>query len=81
MDFHKNTLLRQITGTNTIKDNQKVLKVKQNETKGECIPCNTSQCLSYQQITVTTTLGSTQTKGKSNIYHKVLVKVTVLVTY
>ena len=39
--FRKNTSLRQINGTNTIRDNQKLLKAKQNATKGECIPCNT----------------------------------------
>ena len=33
--FHKNTLLRQTTGTNTV-----LLKSKQNVTKGKCIPCN-----------------------------------------
>ena len=46
--FRKNTSLRQIIGTNTIKHNQKLLNVKQNATKGECIPCNTSRCLSCQ---------------------------------
>ena len=33
--FHKNTSLRQTTGTNTV-----LLKSKQNVTKGKCIPCN-----------------------------------------
>ena len=53
--FRKNTLLRQIIGTNTIRHNQKLLKVKQNMTKGGYIPCNTSRCLSCQQIIATTT--------------------------
>ena len=44
--------------------------VKQNTTKGECTSRKTSQCLSYQQLIATTTLGSTQTKQKINIYHK-----------
>ena len=43
MAFHKNALLRQIIGTDTIKNNQKLLKIKQNATKGECIPCNISR--------------------------------------
>ena len=47
--FLKNTSLKQIIGTTTIRHNQKLLKVKQNATKGECIPCNTSRCLSCQQ--------------------------------
>ena len=39
--LRKNTLLRQIVGENTIRDNQKLLKIKQ---KGECIsPYHTSQ--------------------------------------
>ena len=33
--FCKNTLLREIIGTNTNRDNQKPLKVKQNAIKGE----------------------------------------------
>ena len=72
--FCKNTSLRQIIGTNTIRDNQKVLKVKQNVTKGECIPHNTSRCLSCQQIVTTTIFASTQTKEKFTIYHKVSCK-------
>ena len=43
--FCKNTSLILIIGTNTITHNQKLLKVNQNVTKAECIPCNTSQCL------------------------------------
>ena len=74
MAFHKNTLLRQIIGTDTIRNNQKLLKIKQNATKRECIPCNISRCLSSQQIIATTTFESTQTKGKFNLYHKVFCK-------
>ena len=51
-----------------------LLKVKQNVTKGECIPCNTSRCLSCQQIIATTTFESIQTKEKFNIYHKISCK-------
>ena len=43
-----------------IRHKQKRLKVKRNATKGECIPCNTSQCLSHQQIIATKTFESTQ---------------------
>ena len=35
LDFRKNPSLRQIIGTNTIRHKQKLLKVKQNATKGE----------------------------------------------
>ena len=70
----KNTSLRQIIDRNTIRDNQKLLKFKQNATKGECIPCNTSRCLSSQQIVAITLFASAQTKEKFNIYHKVSCK-------
>ena len=55
--FCKNTSLRprQVIGVNRIRHNQKLLTLKQNVTKGECIPCNTSRCLSWQQIVGTTT--------------------------
>ena len=39
--------------------------------KGECIPCNTSWCLSCKQITATTTCESTQTKEKFSVHHKI----------
>ena len=57
--FRKNTSLRQIIGTNTIRDNQKLLNAKQNVTKRERIACNTLRCFSCQQIISTTTFSST----------------------
>ena len=39
--------------------------------KGDCIPCNTSRCLSCRQIITTATFESTQTKEKFNIYHNI----------
>ena len=53
--FRKNTSLRQISSANTVSHNQKHLQVKQNVSKGECIPCNTSRCLSCQQVIATAT--------------------------
>ena len=67
-------MLRQLIGTYTIRHNNKILKVKQNATTGECIPYNTSPCLSCQQIRATTTFESTQTNEKINIYQKVSCK-------
>ena len=67
--FRKNTSLREIIGTNIISHNQEPLKVKKSVTKGECIPCNISPCLSYQQIIATTTFESIQTKEKFNSYN------------
>ena len=52
--FRKNTLLKQIIGSDTISHKQNLLKVKQNVTEGEYIPCNTSRWLSCQQIIATT---------------------------
>ena len=72
--FSKNISLRQIIGTNTTRYYQKLLKVKQNVTKGECIPCNTSRCLSCQQIIAATTFESTQRKEKFHIYHNISCK-------
>ena len=72
--FCKNTSIRLIIGTSKISHNQKLLKVKQNVAKGECIPCNTSGCLSCQQIIATTTFESIQTKQKFNIYSKISCK-------
>ena len=72
--FRKNISLRQIIGTNTISHNQKLLKVKQNVTKGKCITCNTYWCLSCQQIIATTTFESIQTKEKFSIYQKISCK-------
>ena len=71
--FCKNTLLkqRQIISTNTISHNQKRLKVKQNVAKEKCNQCNTSRCLSSQQLIATTIFESIQTKEKFNIYHKI----------
>ena len=51
--FRKNASLVRITGTNTIRHNQKLLKVKKNASKGvyiEYISCNTPKCILYQQL-------------------------------
>ena len=57
-------------GVNTIRDNKKLLKVKQNATKGKYTSFNISQCCSCQQIIGATKLGSTQTKETCSLYHK-----------
>ena len=67
-------IVKKIIGTDTIRHNQKLLTVKQNVTKGKCIPCNTSRCLSCQQIIATTAFKSAQAKEKFNIYHKISCK-------
>ena len=40
--FRKNTSLKQLTGTNTIRNNQKFLAPTQTTTAGQCTPCYTS---------------------------------------
>ena len=42
--FHKITSLKQLTGTNAIRNNQKVLTAIQTTTTGPCTPFYTSQC-------------------------------------
>ena len=46
--------------------------VSQNVTKGDCIPCNTSQCLLCRQIIATVTFESIQTKEKIDISQNLL---------
>ena len=69
--FHKNTSLKQLIGTNTVKNNQKVLSPTQIATAGQCTPCYTSQLICCQQVLKTTTFSSTQTKETFKIFHQV----------
>ena len=69
--FHKNTSLKQLIGTNTIRKNQKFLTPTQKTTTGQCIPCYTSRLLCCQQVLETTTFTSTQTKETFTIFHQV----------
>ena len=59
--FRKNTSLKQLIGTNTIRSNQKFLTPRQTTTAGQCTPCYTSRSLCCQQVLKTTTYTSTQT--------------------
>ena len=45
--FHKNTSLKQLIGTNTIRNNQKLLTPTQTTTAGQCTPCYTSRSLCW----------------------------------
>ena len=56
-----NTFDNEFKATPVIAFNKNSL-LRQNATTGECIPYNTSPCLSCQQIRATTTFESTQTK-------------------
>ena len=43
--FRKSTSLKQIIGTNTIHNNEKLIKTKINHDTGKCVPCNSTRCL------------------------------------
>ena len=69
--FRKNTNLKQLIGTNTIRNNQKFLTPTQTTTAGQCTPCYTSQSLCCQQVIKTTTFTSNQTRETFTIFHLV----------
>ena len=68
--FRKNTSLKQLIGTNTIRNNQKFLTPTQTTTAGKSIPCYTSQSLCCQQVLKTTST-RTQTRETFTIVHQV----------
>ena len=72
--FRKTTSLKQIIGTNTIHNNEKLVKTKINHHIGKCVPCNSTRCLCCQQFISTTTFKSNQTNKTFNIYHWVICK-------
>ena len=59
--FRKGTSLKQITGINTIHNNEKLIKTKNNHHTENCVPCNSARCLCCQQLISTTTFISNQT--------------------
>ena len=69
--FRKNTSLKQLIGTNTIRNNQKCLTPMQTTTTGQCTPCSTSRYLCGRQVLKTTTFTSTQTRETFTILHQV----------
>ena len=69
--FRKGTSLKQITGTNTIHNNKKLIKTKINHHTGKCVPCNSTRCLCCQQLISTTTFKSNPTNKMFKIYHRV----------
>ena len=69
--FRKNTSIKQIIGTNTIRNNQQFLKPTQTTHAGQCTPCYASQSLCCQQVLKTTSFTSTQTKETFTIFRQV----------
>ena len=68
--FRKGTSLKQIIGTNTIHNNEKLVKTKKNHHTGKCIPCNSTRSLCCQQL-ISTTFQSNHTNKRLKIYHRV----------
>ena len=69
--FRKGTSLKQIIGTNTIHNNQNLIKTKNNHQTGKCVQCNSTLWLSCQQLISTTIFKSNQTNKTFKIYHRV----------
>ena len=69
--FRKGTSLKQIICTNTIHNNEKLIKTKNNHHTGKCVPCNSTHCLWCKQLISTTKFKSNQTKKTFTIYHRV----------
>ena len=67
--FRKGISLKQLIGTNTIHNNEKLKKLKIIIIK--CVPCNSTHCLCCQQLISTTTFKSNQTNKTFKIYHTV----------
>ena len=67
--FRSGTTLKQIIGTNTIHNNEKLIKTKINHHTGKCVPCNSTRCLCCQQLISTTTFKSNQTNKTFKIYY------------
>ena len=63
--------MKQINGTNTIHNNEKLMKTKINHHIGKRVPCNSTQYLFRQQLISTTTFKSNQTNKAFKIYHRV----------
>ena len=69
--FRKNKSLKQLIGTNTIRNNQKFLTATQATTAGQCTPCYTSRSFYCQQVLKTTTFTSAQTRETFTIFCQV----------
>ena len=68
--FRKGTSLKQITGINTIHNNEKLIKTKNNHHTEKCVSCNLARFLCCQQLISTTTFISNQTNKTFKIYHR-----------
>ena len=71
IDFRKGTSLKQLIGTNTIHNNEKLIKTRNNHHIGKWVPCNAACCLCCQQLISKTTIKSNQTNKTFKICHRV----------
>ena len=69
--FRKDTSLKQIIGTNTIHNSEKLIKTKINHQTGKFSPCNSTPCFCCQQLISTATFKNNQTNKTFKIYHRV----------
>ena len=69
--FRKDARQKQFIGTNTIYNNEKLIKTENNHHAGKCVPYNATHCLCCQQLISTTTFKSNQTNKTFKIYHTV----------
>ena len=67
--FLKNTNLKQLIGTNAIRNNQKFLTPPQTTTTGQFTSCYNSRSLCYHQVLKTTL--KPQTRETFTIFHQV----------
>ena len=69
--FRKGTSLKNIIGINTMHNNEKPIKTKNNHHTGKCVPRNSTRCFCYQQLISTTTFKSKQSNKTFKIYNRV----------
>ena len=71
MAFRKDTSLKEIIGTNTIHNNEKLRRTKNNHQTGKCFPSNSKRCLCCQQPISTKTFKSNLTKKTFRFFYQV----------
>ena len=68
--FRKDTGLKQMIGTNTIHNNEKFIKTENNHHTGNCVLCNSTSYLCWQQLISTKAFRSNQKNKTFKIYHR-----------
>ena len=68
--FRKGFGLKQIIDTNTIYNNENLIKTGNNHFSGKCVPLNPKTCFCFQNLVLTTTFKRNQTNKAFKIYHR-----------